>query len=209
MVLRRIADAIDRRPKTGRERRAVLQIAARAFADQAPERKGRSGAVGVSGWDLAKLAHPAFWSMVLLGSRRDRFAMALLNQVHPDTTAVAPYVQEKRAAEQVLDGLGRIDPDSLLGFVEAAVMRFQPPGTSGAPLVPLDQAVEILQLALLRGAMISELRPDDLQVAWREAHPDQIEELGVGRAWKRAQGAAESLYVEWSQRRRQLGRRLI
>ena len=45
MVLRRI-DAIDRRPQTGRERRAVLQIAAHEFAQQLPDKRGKSGGAG-------------------------------------------------------------------------------------------------------------------------------------------------------------------
>ena len=209
MVLRRIADAIDRRPQTGRERRAVLQIAAHEFAQQLPDKRGKSGGAGVSGWDVANLAHPAFWAMALLSQRRQRFAMTLLGQLHVDQAAVQPYVQEKRAAEQVLQALNGVDPDSLVGFVDAAVMLFQPAGSSGAPLLPRDQAAQILQLALLRGAMVGELRPDAIEPAWRDAHPDQVAEHGAERAWKKAQGRAEMLFAEWSQRRRQMGRRLL
>ncbi len=209
MVLRRIAEAIDRRPNTYRVRRSILQIAAADFAKQLPQKRGRSGASGVSGWDLSNLAHPAFWSMALLSQRRQRFAMTLLGQVYQDQAAVQPYVQEKRAAEQVLQGLDGIDSDSLVGFVDAAVMLFQPPGSSGAPLVPADQAAEILRLALLRGAMVGELRPDDVRPAWSEAHPDQLAQYGAEVAWKKAQGRAEMLLEGWNQVRRGQGRRLI
>ena len=209
MVLRRIAEAIDRRPNTYRVRRSILQIAAEDFVAQLPSKKGRSGAWGVSGWDVSNLAHPAFWSMALLSQRRRRFAMTLLSQVHQDQAAVQPYVQEKRAAEQVLHGLDGIDPDSLVGFVDAAVMLFQPPGSSGAPLVPTDQATEILRLALLRGAMVGELRPDDIRPAWSEAHPDQSRRHGPEVAWKKAQGRAEMLLQGWNDHRRGQGRRLI
>ena len=163
MVLRRIAEAIDRRPNTYNARRSILQIAANDFVTQLPKRKGRSGARGVSGWDVSNLAHPAFWSMTLLSQRRKRFAMTLIGQIYQDQAAVQPYVQEKRSTEQVLTSLEGIDPDSLVGFVDAAVMLFQPPGASGAPLVPNDQAGEILRLALLRGAMVGELRPEEVR----------------------------------------------
>ncbi len=209
MVLRRIAEAIDRRPNTHRVRRSILQIAAEDFIKQLPQRKGRSGAMGVSGWDVSNLAHPAFWSMALLSQRRQRYAMSLIGQVHQDQSAVQPYVQEKRATEQVLQGLGRIDPDSLVGFVDAAVMLFQPAGATGAPLVPSDQATEILRLALLRGAMVGELRADDVRDAWTEAHPDQIERYGREVGWKKAQGRAEMLLEGWTKRRSSQGRRLI
>ena len=109
----------------------------------------------------------------------------------------------------MLHGLEGIDSDSLVGFVDAAVMLFQPPGSSGAPLVPPDQATEILRLALLRGAMVGELRPNDVRAAWSDAHPDQVEEHGPEVAWKKAQGRAEMLLEGWSQARRGQGRRLI
>ena len=209
MVLRRIAEAIDRRPNTYRVRRSILQIAADDFTTQLPRKKGRSGAWGVSGWDVSNLAHPAFWSMALLSQRRQRFAMTLIGQVYQDQAAVQPYVQEKRATEQVLHGLEGVDPDSLVGFVDAAVMLFQPPGSSGAPLVPADQATEIIRLALLRGAMVGELRPEETREAWNHAHPDQVERHGPEVAWKKAQGRAEMLYEGWTQLRRGQGRRLI
>ena len=209
MVLRRIAEAIDRRPNTYRVRRSILQIAAEDFTTQLPRKKGRSGNWGVSGWDLSNLAHPAFWSMALLSQRRRRYAMTLIGQVYQDQAAVQPYVQEKRATEQVLHGLQGVDPDSLVGFVDAAVMMFQPPGSSGAPLIPSDQATEILRLALLRGAMVGELRPDEVRVAWNQAHPDQLNQYGPEVAWKKAQGRAEMLLESWTQTRRGQGRRLI
>ena len=209
MVLRRIAEAIDRRPNTYNVRRSILQIAANDFVTQLPKRKGRSGAWGVSGWDVSNLAHPAFWSMVLLSQRRKRFAMALLGQIYQDQAAVQPYVQEKRSTEQVLTGLEGIDPDSLVGFVDAAVMLFQPPGASGAPLVPSEQAGEILRLALLRGAMVGELRPEEVREAWSVAHPDQVTQHGPEVAWKKAQGRAEMLLEGWSKDRKGHGRRLV
>ena len=209
MVLRRIAEAIDRRPNTYRVRRSILQIAADDFTTQLPSKKGRSGNWGVSGWDVSNLAHPAFWSMALLSQRRQRFAMTLIGQIYQDTNAVQPYVQEKRATEQVLHSLQGIDPDSLVGFVDAAVMMFQPPGSSGAPLIPNDQATEILRLALLRGAMVGELRPDEVRDAWNQAHPDQLNQHGPEVAWKKAQGRAEMLLESWNQTRRGQGRRLI
>ncbi|MCY3568124.1 MAG: hypothetical protein OXH38_05820 [Chloroflexi bacterium] len=209
MVLRRIAEAIDRRPNTGRVRRSILQLAADDFVKQLPQRKGRSGNWGVSGWDVSNLAHPAFWSMALLSQRRQRYAMTLIGQVYVDQAAVQPYVQEKRSTEQVLHSFESIDADSLVGFVDAAVMLFQPPNSSGAPLVPTEQATEILRLALLRGAMVGELRPEEVRGAWSEAHPDQVEQHGPEVAWKKAQGRAEMLLEGWSQSRRSQGRRLI
>ena len=209
MVLRRIAEAIDRRPNTYNVRRSILQIAANDFVNQLPKRKGRSGSSGVSGWDVSNLAHPAFWSMALLSQRRKRFAMTLIGQIYQDQAAVQPYVQEKRSTEQVLTGLEGIDADSLVGFVDAAVMLFQPPGSSGAPLVPTDQASEILRLALLRGAMVGELRADEVREAWSAAHPDQVNTHGPEVAWKKAQGRAEMLLEEWTKDRKGQGRRLI
>ncbi len=209
MVLRRIAEAIDRRPNTYRVRRSVLQLASDDFVKQLPKRKGRSGSWGVSGWDVTNLAHPAFWSMALLSQRRQRYAMTLIGQIYQDQAAVQPYVQEKRATQQVLASLEGIEPDSLVGFVDAAVMLFQPPGSSGAPLIPADQASEILRLALLRGAMVGELRPDEVRDAWSVAHPDQVERHGAEVAWKKAQGRAEMLLQGWNEARRSQGRRLI
>ena len=209
MVLRRIAEAIDRRPNTYNARRSILQIAANDFVTQLPKRKGRSGAWGVSGWDVSNLAHPAFWSMTLLSQRRKRFAMTLIGQIYQDQAAVQPYVQEKRSTEQVLTSLEGIDPDSLVGFVDAAVMLFQPPGASGAPLVPADQAGEILRLALLRGAMVGELRPEEVREAWSIAHPDQVNQHGPEIAWKKAQGRAEMLLEGWTKDRKGQGRRLV
>lgn len=209
MVLRRIAEAIDRRPNTYRVRRSILQLASEDFVKQLPKRKGRSGSWGVSGWDVTNLAHPAFWSMALLSQRRQRYAMTLIGQIYQDQAAVQPYVQEKRATQQVLASLEGIEPDSLVGFVDAAVMLFQPPGASGAPLIPADQASEILRLALLRGAMVGELRPDEVRDAWSDAHPDQVERHGAEVAWKKAQGRAEMLLQGWNEARRSQGRRLI
>ena len=180
MVLRRIAEAIDRRPNTYNARRSILQIAANDFVTQLPKRKGRSGAWGVSGWDVSNLAHPAFWSMTLLSQRRKRFAMTLIGQIYQDPGRRPTPTSRKKAfppsrSSPALEG---IDPDSLVGFVDAAVMLFQPPGASGAPLVPNDQAREILRLALLRGAMVGELRPEEVRKVWSIAHPDQVNQHG-------------------------------
>ena len=87
--------------------------------------------------------------------------------------------------------------------------RFQPPNVAGAPLVPLDQATAILWSALLRGAMVGELRSEEAHDAWLAAHPDQVQEHGAERAWKKAQGRAEMLLVGWQEQRRSHGRRLI
>ena len=187
----------------------MLHIAADDFVGQLPKRKGRSGNWGVSGWDVCNLAHPAFWSMALLSERRERYAMRLIGQLYQDQQAVQPFVQEKRATEQVLVGLEGIEADSLVGFVDAAVMLFQPKGSSGAPLVPADQAAEILRLALLRGAMVGELRQAEVRDAWTAAHPDQVQEWGAEVAWKKAQGRAEMLLQGWQQVRAGQGRRLI
>ena len=209
MVLRRIAEAIDRRPQTGRRRRAILQIAAQDFCRQLADQRGRSGAVGVSGWELSNLEHPAFWTMLLLSRRRERFAMTLLGQMHVDQAAVPPYVEERRAAGEILEALGGIEADSLIGFVDVAVTRFRPPGSEGAPLVPHEQASAILSAALLRGAMAGELRSSEVEAAWLGAHPDQVAEWGAERAWKKAQGQAEMLLQGWQEQRRGYGRRLI
>lgn len=199
-MLRRFAEAVDRRPDAARRRRAILHIAAADFASQLRPKRGASGASGVAGWDLCNLARPAFWTMLLLSRRRKRFAMTLLGQVHQDRDAVEPYVREKRAAKHVLDAAG-LDPDSLVGFVDAAVARFLPPGASGSPLVPQDQALAILAAALLRGAMIGELAPQDAQSAWSREHPEQ--------SLQDAEGRAEILLSTWQKQRRSQGRRLI
>ncbi len=199
-MLRRFAEAIDRRPDNARRRRAILHIAAADFASQLRPKRGASGAPGVAGWDLCNLARPAFWTMLLLSRRRKRFAMTLLGQVHQDRDAVEPYVREKRAAKHILDATG-LDPDSLVGFVDAAVARFLPPGASGAPLVPQDQAHTILAAALLRGAMIGELAPKDAHQAWTNEHPEQT--------LQDAEGRAEILLSTWQKQRRSQGRRLI
>lgn len=199
-MLRRFAEAIDRRPDTGRRRRAILHIAAADFASQLRPRRGASGADGVGGWDLCNLARPAFWTMLLLSRRRKRFAMTLLGQVHQDRDAVEPYVREKRAAQEILDATG-FDPDSLVGFADAAVARFLPPGATGSPLIPREQAHAILAAALLRGAVIGELAPAEAPAAWSETHPDQTV--------TDAEGRAEVLLSSWQKQRRSQGRRLI
>ena len=199
-MLRRFAEAVDRRPQSGRRRRSLLHIAAADFADRLKPHRGATGATGVNGWDLCNLAHPAFWTMLLLSRRRKRFAMTLLGQVHQDADAVEPYVREKRAASEILDAVG-LDPDSLIGFVDAAVARFLPPDVSGAPLIPQDQARAILAAALLRGAMVGELRPDQAEQAWTTSNPrDPL---------PKAEGNAEILLTTWQKQRRSHPRRLI
>lgn len=199
-MLRRFAEAVDRRPQSGRRRRSLLHIAAADFAERLEPRRGATGAAGVNGWDLCNLARPAFWTMLLLSRRRKRFAMTLLGQVHQDVDAVEPYVREKRAASEILDAVG-LDPDSLIGFVDAAVARFLPPNVSGAPLVPKDQAHTILAAALLRGAMIGELRPAQVEQAWTDSNPRE--------PITKAEGNAEILLATWQKQRRSQPRRLI
>jgi hypothetical protein len=206
-VLRRIAEAIDRRPQGYHRRRSILYIAAADFARPLRTRTGAAGTAGVSGWDLSNVAEPAFWSTLLLSLRRRRFAMTLLGQVHLDTAAVPPYAAEKRSAQEVLSATEGIDVDSLVGFVEVAVMRFRPAGTTGAPLVPRDQAQEILRAVLLRGAMVGELRPEAARGAWLASHPESASD--PERHWKRAQAHAEELYRSWRGKRKQSPRRLI
>ena len=207
MVLRRLAAAIDQRPKGYQRRRAVLTIAATEFVRQARPRTGKQGTPGFGGWDLSHLAHAAFWSLVLVSHRRDRLAMTLLGQVHPDTAAVRPYVQEKKATQEILDALPALDADSLIGFVDVAVTQFLPPGVSGEPLVPGIDALEILKAALLRGAMVGELAPDAVRDAWLAAHPESADD--PERHWKIALGRAETLYRSWQQKRRAQGKRLV
>ncbi len=207
MVLRRIAAAIDRRPQSARRRRSVLHIGANDFLGQLRPQRGRKGGEGYAGWDLSNLAHPVFWSALLLSQRRERFAMTLVAQVHQDTTAVTPYVQEKRATQEILSAIPGIDADSLIGFVDVAIHQFQPPGSSGVPLVPRSDALEILKAALLRGAMVGELRPDPVREAWLASHPEAQSE--PEKHWKTAQGRAETLYRSWREKRRGQGRRLV
>ncbi|MEE9277571.1 MAG: hypothetical protein V3V06_04105 [Dehalococcoidia bacterium] len=207
MVLRRIASAIDRRSDGARRRRAILQIAASDFLSQLQQRKGSKGGTGYAGWDLSNLAQAAFWSTVLLSQRRERFAMTLLGQAYVDSAAVQPYIQEKRATQEILDATPGIDADSLIGFVDLAVHQFQPPGSSGVPLVPRSQAIEILKAALLRGAMVGELRAEVVEGAWVEAHPEARSQ--PARHWKTAQGRAETLYRSWRAKRKAQGRPLV
>lgn len=207
MVLRRIASAIDRRSDGARRRRAILQIAASDFLSQLRQRKGSKGGTGYAGWDLSNLAQAAFWSTVLLSQRRERFAMTLLGQAYVDSAAVQPYVQEKRATQEILDATPGIDADSLIGFVDLAVHQFQPPGASGVPLVPRSQAIEILKAALLRGAMVGELRAEVVEGAWVEAHAEARSQ--PARHWKTAQGRAETLYRSWRAKRKAQGRPLV
>ena len=207
MVLRRLAEAIDRRPDGARRRRSILQIAADDYLSKLRIHQGRAGGEGYAGWELSNLAHPAFWSTVLLSQRRERFSMRLLGQVYADASAVTPYVQEKKATLEILDAIGQIDADSLIGFVDVAIHQFRPPSSSGEPLVPRGPALEIMKAALLRGAMVGELQPDAAKQAWVTANPESTTDST--KNWKVSQGRAETLYRSWQAKRKGQGRRLI
>ena len=208
MVLRRFAEAIDRRPQGYRARRAILNIAANDFLRLLKAKRGASGGEGVSGWDLSNVAHAAFWSTLLISQRRKKFTMTLLGQVYQDTAAVAPYVEEKRTAAEILRATEGIDADSLVGFVNVAVMQFRPDGASGAPLVPREEAHKILRAVLLRGAMVGELASAMAQEAWLGSHPEG-KRSNPERHWKQAQGKAETLYQSWRADRKKLPKRLV
>ena len=207
MVLRRIAGAIDRRPKSFKQRRAILNIAAADFVTKLRPRDGKEGGRGYSGWEISNLAQAAFWSTLLLSARRERFAMTLLGQLHEDTAAVRPYVQEKRATEEILDAIPGIDVDSLIGFVDVAVSQFHPPGVAGAPLVPAAATTEILRAALLRGAMVGELRAEAIEETWLATHPESAAD--PAKHWRTARRRAEELFEAWRKQRRTQGRRLV
>ncbi len=208
MVLRRFAEAIDRRPQGYRTRRAILNIAANDFLRPLKTKRGANGGDGVSGWDLSNVARAAFWSTLLMSQRRKKFAMALLGQVHRDTAAVTPYVEEKRAASEILKATEGIDADSLVGFVDVAVLQFLPERVSGAPLVPHKEAHKIMRAALLRGAMVGELASEAVRVAWLGSHPPG-QRSNPDRHWKEAQGKAETLYASWRAERKKVPKRLV
>lgn len=207
MLLRRLADALER-PAKGRPGRAVLQVAATDFLTQLQPRAQRDVARDYPGWELSDLARPAFWSCLLLSQRRDEFALRLLREVHPVPATAQRYVEEKRATQEILDAIAAIDVESLLGFADLAVQRFQPAGSAAAaPVVPRASALEILEAALLRGAMVGELRPEAVEGAWLGSHPEASEE--PDRHWKMAQGRAESLYSGWQATRQGRKRRIL
>ena len=208
MVLRRIASAIDPRTQGARRRRSILNIAADDFLAPLRPRRGSKGGDGYGGWDLTRVAEPAFWAALLLSQRRERFTMTLLGQIHRDAAAVGPYVAEKRATLDILEAIPSIDADSLIGFVNVAVMQYQPPGSSGEPLVPIPDAQEILKATIVRGAMVGELRPEAAREAWLAAHPPRAGKEAEPE-WKTAQGRAETLYQSWQARRRGERRSLI
>ena len=209
-MLRRIAESIDPRDKTPKRRRAILEIAARDFLTQLRAKKGSKGGRGYDGWELSRLCDAMFWAMLLLSQRRERYGIRLLGQVHADTKALRPYVAEKRAAKQVLEAVPGIDPDSLIGFVDVAIMHFRPPASTGTPLVPAEEAVELLKASALRGAMVGELRPESAREAWlaghRRGHKDPKDDES---RWKVAQGRAETLARRWQEQRGSGPRRLI
>ena len=208
-MLRRIAESIDPRSQGSRRRRAVLYIATDDFLSKLRTRRGSGGGRGYGGWDLTRIAEPAFWSALLMSQRRERFAMQLLGQVYADTAAVQPYVEEKRATQEILDAIPGIDAESLVGFVAVAVAQFLPEGVAGEPLAPREPAFQILKAALLRGAMTGELRPESVREAWQSAHPQTGDQADPQREWKRAQGSAESLYKSWQGKRKEKPRKLL
>ena len=209
-MLRRIAEAIDPRDKTPKRRRAILEIAARDFLTQLRAKKGSKGGRGYDGWELSRLCDAMFWAMLLLSQRRDRYGIRLLGQVHADTKALRPYVAERRAAKQVLEAVPGIDPDSLIGFVDVAITHFRPPASTGAPLVPAEEAVELLKASGLRGAVVGELRPESAREAWLETHPTRKRPPADPESrWKVAQGRAETLLRRWQEQRGSGPRRLI
>ena len=206
-MLRRIAEAIDPRADGQRRRRALLVIAAEDFAAQLTAKKGSRGGSGYGGWDLSNMAQAAFWAMLLLSQRRERFTMRLLGQIHRDTAAVPPYTAEKRATREILTAVPGIDADSLVGFVDVAIVQFRPPQSSGTPLVPRAEAVELLKAAALRGAMVGELRPEAARAAWLATQEDPTAD--AEGQWKRAQGRAETLLRRWEAARKGQKRPLI
>jgi hypothetical protein len=205
-MLRRIAQSIDQGEDGFRQRRSILEVASRDFLSQLPKKSGSKGGEGYSGWDLSNLAQAAFWSTLLLSQRRKRYAMRLIGQVHRDLQALPPYGAEKRATSEVLEAVMGIDADSLVGFVDVAVMAFRPEKSRGAPLVPRVEAIEILKAALLRGAMVGELRPEAVRESWLAAHPSKRE---ADLEWKIAQGRAETLLRSWQEKRKLKGRRIV
>ena len=130
-MLKRFAEAIDPRDKTPKRRRAILEIAARDFATQLTVKTGSKGGTGYDGWKLSNMCHAAFWAMLLLSQRRERFAIRLLGQMYKDTKALRPYVAEKRATLEVLEAVPGIDADSLIGFVDVAITQLPPAGVDG------------------------------------------------------------------------------
>jgi len=198
-VFRRFAKALIHEDDMRRRRRTVLEIAAQEFLSQLRMRQGRKGRKGYGGWELSKVAEPAFWSMLLLSQRRERFPIRLISHQYPGTAAVAPYVKEKQAAQEILDAIPGIDADSLIGFADVAISQFQPTATQGEPLVPHAAAIEILKAVLLRGAVVGELRSDAARDAWLAAHPEA--KPGPDNHWRVAQGKAEALYQGWNKKR--------
>lgn len=198
-IIRGLAKAVTRDPPPRGRSRAILEIAAADFLNRLSRKAGKSGRSGYAGWEVSNLAGPAFWAMLLLSQGRRRFGMSLLAQIHSDRAAVRSYVQEKQAAQEILAAIPGIDAESLTGFVDVAISQFQPSGVAGEPLVPPAAAQEILKAALLRGAIVGELRPEAVQAAWTTSHtaPGRTPE----REWRRALEQAESLYATWKQKR--------
>ena len=164
-IIRGLAKAVAREPAASGPPRAILEIAAADFLNRLSRKAGKSGGGGYAGWEVSNLADPAFWAMLLLSQSRRRLAMSLLAQIHSDRAAVRPYVQEKQATQEILAAIPGIDAESLIGFVDVAIAQFQPSGVAGEPLVPPAAAKEILKAALLRGAVVGELRPEAVPAA--------------------------------------------
>ncbi len=197
--LRRFADALESGPNRRGRRRSVLDAAAADFLSQLRARTGTQGGAGYAGGDLSRMAAPAFWTMLLLSSRRQRLAMHLLAQEYPDAAAVRPYAQEKNAALEVLSAIPGIDADSLIGFVDVAIDQYRPDDRPGDPLIPRADALQILRAALLRGAMVGELRPEGVPTAWIAAHAAQATD--PERHWRTGQAHAEDVYAKWREKR--------
>lgn len=198
-IFRRLGRALIYEDDVRRRRKPVLELAAADFLSPLRTRRGKKGGKGYAGWELSNVVGAAFWCMALLSQRRERFPMQLLSQIHEDTAAVTPFVREKKATQEILDATSGIDADSLVGFADVAISRFQPPGASGEPLVPAQPAHEILRAALLRGAMAGHLQPQDVRDAWIADHPEA--KSNPERHWRTAQGKAESLYRAWQKKR--------
>ncbi|PZC49870.1 MAG: hypothetical protein DK306_000293 [Chloroflexi bacterium] len=206
-MMRRIAQAIDPRDAGAVRRRSILEIAARDFLSQLPSKKGSKGGSGYNGWELSNMCQAMFWGMLLISQRRERYAMRLIGQVQRDLHAVSPYLAEKKSAQEILDAVPGVDADSLVGFADVVITQFRPPKSTGAPLVPRPEAIELLKAAGLRGAMVGELRPEAVRASWLEAHPSG--EKDEESQWKVAQGRAEMLLRRWQAKRKSKGRRLL
>ena len=206
MVLRRIADALDRNANTTQRTRSVLQTATIEFLDTLPKQRGHLGGNGSGGCELSNLCQAAFWTMAILSHNHEKLTIQLLKEIHPEKRAYTSYEEEKVKAEDILKSIGFIEPDSLIGFVDIAIYQFQPNGNSGEPLIPQYPATEILKSVLLRGAITGELCTDQIQDAWYTAHAASRARLPID--WEVASSSAERLYQNWRLNRK-TGRRFF